>query len=183
MINVSIWLLIQKSSCSASLICGMWPTTVSIIQKVLDSNPSWIPDFFFPWIYFSLSQPKNIIHECLLLSPVNNIQPLNFTTSLGYGIGLVGGLKVAKFRQGFQFSPALREWESVGIRLRPLGNAAYVPGLPLLCHGSKRLNGKSIWLVFKRSWVWIPAGSRIFFPLDLFLTLSIQKHSAYCHHQ
>ena len=54
-------------------------------------------------------------------------------------------------------SPTLREWESVGIQLRPLGNAAYVACLPHLCQGSKWLNGKSVWLVFRKSWVRIPA--------------------------
>ena len=33
---------------------------------------------------------------------------------------------------------------SVGIRLRPLDNAAYVACLLLLCQGSKWLNGKSV---------------------------------------
>ena len=43
--------------------------------------------------------------------------------------------------------------KSVRIRLSPLGNAAFVACLPLLCRGS---NGKSVWLVFRRSWVyWI----------------------------
>ena len=55
-----------------------------------------------------------------------------------------------------------REWESVGIRMRPLGSTAYVACLLLLCQ----------LLVFRRSWVWIQAGSWIFFPMDLFLTLS-----------
>ena len=65
------------------------------------------------------------------------------------------------------------EWESVVIQPRPLGDAAYmyVACLPLLCQGSKWLNGKSVWLVFRRSWVQIPARSRIF-SMDLFLTLS-----------
>ena len=45
----------------------------------------------------------------------------------------------------------------VGIQLRPLGNAAYVACLTLLWQGSKWLNGKSVWLVFRRSWVRIPA--------------------------
>ena len=69
--------------------------------------------------------------------------------------------KVAK--PGSQFSPALREWESFGIQLRPLGNAAYVACLLLFCQGFEWLNGKSVWLVFRRSWVQIPAGSQIFF--------------------
>ena len=78
----------------------------------------------------------------------------------------------------FQCSPALREWESVGIWLRPLGNVAYVACLPLLCQGSKWLNGKSIWLVFRRYWVWIPAGSQIFFPW-IYFTPS-QPKNTYC---
>ena len=45
--------------------------------------------------------------------------------------------------------------------------AAYIACLLLLSQGSKWLNGKSVWLVF-RSWVRIPAGSR----MNLFLTLS-----------
>ena len=52
----------------------------------------------------------------------------------------------------------------VGVRLRPLGNAACVACLLLLCQGSKWLNGKSVWLVFRRSWVGVSAGSQIFFP-------------------
>ena len=43
-----------------------------------------------------------------------------------------------------------------GIRLRPLGNAAYVACPLLLCQGSEWLNRKSIWQVFRRSWVRIP---------------------------
>ena len=82
------------------------------------------------------------------------------------------GLKGCKVQPGFQFSPALKEWESVGIWLRTLGNAAYVACLPLFCQGSKWLNGKSVWLVFRRSWVRISAR---FFPVDLFLTLSTKN--------
>ena len=44
------------------------PWRLTGIQKVFDSNPSGISDFL-TWIYFSLSQPINIIHECLL-SPI-----------------------------------------------------------------------------------------------------------------
>ena len=59
----------------------------------------------------------------------------------------------------------------LGIWLRILGNAAYVACLPLLCQRSKWLNGKSVWLVFRVSWVWIPAGSQIIsHSLRLFLT-------------
>ena len=68
----------------------------------------------------------------------------------------------------------LRDWESVGIRLRPLGNASYVACLPLFCQGSKWLNDKSVWLVFRRSWVQIPAGFQIF-SIDLFVSLSQQN--------
>ena len=61
-----------------------------------------------------------------------------------------------------QESVGIQPQESVGIQLRPLGNAAYVVCLPLLCQGSKLLNGKIVWLVLRRSWVQIPAGSRTF---------------------
>ena len=57
-------------------------------------------------------------------------------------------------------------------RLRPLGNAACVACLPLLCQGSKWFNGMSVWLGFR---VWIQAGSRIF-SVNLFLTLSTKRH-------
>ena len=70
---------------------------------------------------------------------------------------------------------ALWEWESVGIRLMPLGNAAYVACLLLLCQGSKWLNGMSIWLVFRRSWVRIPAG----FFFHGFISCSFSKTSAF----
>ena len=91
-------------------------------------------------------------------------------------LGLLGGLRVttgplevSRFSQG---PAALREWELVRIGLTPLD---YVACLPLLCQGSKWLNGESIWLVFRRSWVRIPAGSQ-FFSVDYF-SLSHQKHS------
>ena len=67
-------------------------------------------------------------------------------------------------------------YAKVAIRLRLLGNAFYVACLPLLCQRSAWLNGKSIWLVFRRSWFWIPAGSWIF-SVDLFLTLSTKTSS------
>ena len=53
------------------------------------------------------------------------------------------------------------EWDSIGIQLRPLDDAAYVslPSAPL--HGVKWLNGKRVWLVFRWSCNWIPAGSWI----------------------
>ena len=52
--------------------------------------------------------------------------------------------------------------------------------LPLLCQGSKWLNGKSIWLVFIWSWVWITAGSQIF-PPWIYFSLSQQKHHSLHH--
>ena len=59
--------------------------------------------------------------------------------------------------------------ESVEIWLRPLGNACC-----LFCQLSKCLMVRvSIWLVFRRSWLWIPTGSlRLFFGVDLYLALS-----------
>ena len=77
-------------------------------------------------------------------------------------------LKVAKFSQCSS---------SAGIWLKPLSNAAYVACLPLLCQGFKWLNKKSVWLVFRRSWAWIPAGSRIF--SWIYFSLSQQKKQ-YC---
>ena len=59
-----------------------------------------------------------------------------------------------------------------------LGNAAYVACLLLISLESEWLNGKSVWLAFRRSWVRIPAGSRIF-SMDLFLTLSPNKHHSW----
>ena len=74
------------------------------------------------------------------------------------------------------YSPmhTLQGWELVGIWLSPLGNAGYVACLLLLCQGSKWLNGKSVWLVFRRYWVQIPAGSWIFF-LWIYFSLSQQN--------
>ena len=71
------------------------------------------------------------------------------------------------------FIAALREWESVWIQLKPLGNAAYVACLLRLCQGSERLNGKSVRLVYRRSWVQIQLDPRFFY--HLFLTLSTKK--------
>jgi len=64
--------------------------------KVLGSNPSWILDFL-PWFYFSLSQQKHIILECLLSFTVNNIKPLNFHHQPWlWLLGLLGGLRCAR---------------------------------------------------------------------------------------
>ena len=52
--------------------------------------------------------------------------------------------KAGEVQPGFQFSLALREWESVGVQLRLLGNAAYVACLPLFYQGSKWLSGKGV---------------------------------------
>ena len=69
----------------------------------------------------------------------------------------------------------------VGIRLKPpLGNAAYVACLPLLCQGSEWLNGKSIRLVFRRSWVRIQLDPE-FFSMDLFLIFSTNKKKNIIH--
>ena len=62
-----------------------------------------------------------------------------------------------------------REWESVGIRMRPLGSTAYVACLLLLCQ----------LLVFRRSWVWIQAGSWIFFPHG-FISHSLRRKQWNC---
>ena len=77
-------------------------------------------------------------------------------------------------------SVALREWESVGIWLRPLGYAAYVACLPLLHQGSMWLSGTSVCLVFRRSWVQIPARSSFvfFFRRFLFLIHSLNQKKA-----
>ena len=55
------------------------------------------------------------------------------------------------------------QWISVGVWLRPPHNAAMCSlcAAPLLW--AQWLSGKSIWLVFRRSWVQIPAGPRVFF--------------------
>ena len=77
-------------------------------------------------------------------------------------------LKVAKFSQSFSSVQPCIEWESVGILLRPLGNAAYASCLPLLCQGSKWLNDKSVGLVFRRSWVESQLDPR-FFPREVYV--------------
>ena len=80
----------------------------------------------------------------------------------------VSRLGLAKFSQG---SSSVQLWESVGVRLRPIGITAYVPCLLLLCQGSEWLNGKSVWLVFRRSWGLNPSWILDFFPVGLFLTI------------
>ena len=84
-------------------------------------------------------------------------------------------LKVAKFSQG---SSSVQLWENenqleLGWSLSSIALASAefqlililseLACLPLLCQGSKWLYGKSVWLVIRRSWVRIPAGSWIFF--------------------
>ena len=94
-------------------------------------------------------------------------------------------------KSGIQVGFKLKTWKLVSDyqlkfgRVRPLGNFVYVACLLLLCQGSKWLNGKSIWLVFRRSWVWIPAGSRIFFHafISHFSTRTSLSTSGYCHIQ
>ena len=57
---------------------GLMVRTLTSIQKVLGSNPSWILYFFRGFISHSFN--KNIIiHECLLSLTIRNIKPLNFT--------------------------------------------------------------------------------------------------------
>ena len=46
-----------------------------------------------------------------------------------------------------KFTETIPGSRSVGIRLRSPGNTAYLACLPLLCQGSKWLNGNSVWLV------------------------------------
>ena len=54
-----------------------WKTSQLLNDDVLESQ---LDLRFFLWIYFSLSQQKNIIiHECLLSLTVRNIKPLNST--------------------------------------------------------------------------------------------------------
>ena len=48
------------------------------------------------------------------------------------------------------------------IRLRPLGNAPCVACLPFFCEGSKWLNGKRVWLVFRASSVRSQLGPSFF---------------------
>ena len=71
-------------------------------------------------------------------------------------------LKVVKFSQCSS---------SVRIRLKPVGHAAYVACLPLLCQGSKWLSGNSIWLVFRRSlvncWTFCMCSSPVHFAFKL----------------
>ena len=66
------------------------------------------------------------------------------------------------------------EWESAGIRLRLLDSGACVACLLLFCWESKWFSGKSVWLVFRGSWVWMLAGSWNFC-VDLFLTLKTEQ--------
>ena len=123
---------------------------------------SWVRILAGSWFFFfrgfiSHSLSKNIIHEHLLPLVIN----------IGLWIFTIMAIKTAirtawrttchdwayngcKCQPGFQFCPALRESESVRIWLSLLGNAAYVACLPLLWQGSKWLNGRSVWLVFRR---------------------------------
>ena len=58
-----------------------------------------------------------------------------------------------------------RERESVGIQLRPRIHPMllYAACMLLLCHGPTQwCIGKSVWLVLRRSWVLIPAGTTMF---------------------
>ena len=122
--------------------------------------------------------PPSIPPFLLMQNPHASVQKLSFLLSAQCDTHIIKPLGPWQ-RSGRQFGIRLRPLgkagRQVGIRLRPLANAAYVACLPLLYQGSKWCNCKSVWLVFRRSWVWIPAGSRIFFPW-IYFSLSQQKH-------
>ena len=97
------------------------------------------------------------------------ITPTSVLLWLLGGLHVTRPLKVAKF---FQFSPALRISWSLAEASRQCRLCSLSP---LLCQGFKWLNGESVWLVFRRSWGWIPAGSRIF--CHGFISHSLSKTS------
>ena len=79
--------------------------------------------------------------------------------------------KACKVQPGFGFSPALREWESVGYRLRPLGNAAYVACLPPSARGLSGIMIRASDQYSEGLWFKSQLDPGIFF-MDLFLALS-----------
>ena len=83
----------------------------------------------------------------IILCGKSKLLPLQYVLSVTWPL-------FAQISSGFQFSPG-QGW--------PLGNAAYVAGLPLLCQGSK-------WLIGFKSPL-----NPVFFSTDLFLTLSTKK--------
>ena len=109
----------------------------------------------------------------ILVAEFHN-QPLVMATRTASRIMLLchdWAFKGCKVQPGFQFSPALRD----GIWMKRLCITAYIACLPLLYQEYKWLSGKSIWLVFRRSWVQITAGSQIFFSW-INISLSQKKH-------
>ena len=72
-------------------------------------------------------------------------------------------------------SSALREWESCSWNSTEAYASAYVSSFLLhLCQRSKWFSCKSVWLVFRKSWVRIPAGSQNFF---LWIYFSLSQHN------
>ena len=148
---------------------------------------SWVRIPVGSWIFsvdFSLSQQKHP-HSWVstdAYSKKHQASEFHHLTWI-WLLGLLGGLCVTT-------GPLTGQSSSKRVRIiwnsaeAPIGNAAYVACLPLFCQGSERLNGKNVWLVFRRSWVWIPAGSRIF-SVDVLLMLSTKTSimSAYFRQQ
>ena len=80
----------------------------------------------------------------------------------------------------YPFKVLVKKCKSDTLTTRPLAEEWKTSYISSLCQGSKWLNGKSVWLVIRRSWVWISAWSWNF----SFLALSaknINIHNAYCH--
>ena len=115
-------------------------------------NPSWILEFHQLWIYFSLSQQKHCSWALayLFCNYISASDIYSFTSlwswllasAWGIYVSRLGLTKVARFNQGFSISLSLEIMRISWIKnhlefgLRPLGNAAYVAFLPLLCQGS-----------------------------------------------
>ena len=72
----------------------------------------------------------------------------------------------------FRFSPALREWESVGTLPRPVGNFICSSSITLLPWGASGLEGKRNW--------GIPAWSQILLSMDMFCAIWEFVHSRDC---
>ena len=102
--------------------------------------------------------PPSVSPFLVIQNPHASVQRLSFLLSAQcdtHTIKLLGPLAEER-KTIWNLAEASRQsGRQVGIRLRP---ACF----PLLCQGSKWFNCKSIWLVLRRSWVRIPAGSWIF---------------------
>lgn len=117
--------------------------------SVLCLNTSWIPDFFFSGIIFSLSQPRH-----------------------HYSWALQG------FELHYQLWLLLLGFQSSSERMRISWNlaGAFKQCLSPLCQGSKLFSGKYLTSNHKvRSWVQISAGSRII-SMYLFPAVSSEKN-------